>query len=59
MAKRLPPEVMEFFRKAGRKGGKLGGAAGGKKRAENLTPEQRVEHAKKAAAARWEKKKGK
>ena len=35
----------------GRKGGKKGGAA----RAKNLTPEQRSEIAKKAAAARWGK----
>ncbi len=33
--------------------GKLGGAKGGKARAAKLTPEQRVEIAKKAAAARW------
>lgn len=36
--------------------GKLGGAKGGKIRAERLTPEQRKEIAKKAAAKRWEKK---
>lgn len=34
----------------GRKGGKVGGKA----RAEALTPEERSEIAKKAAAARWE-----
>ena len=33
------------------------GEAGGKKRAENLTPERRKAIAKKAAAARWQKKK--
>jgi hypothetical protein len=33
--------------------GKLGGAKGGKARAAKLTPEQRSEIAKKAAAARW------
>lgn len=37
--------------------GRLGGAKGGKARAEKLTPEQRKEIARKAAKARWEKKK--
>jgi hypothetical protein len=36
--------------------GKLGGQKGGKARAEKLTPEQRSEIAKKAAQARWAKK---
>lgn len=35
--------------------GKLGGKKGGKARAEKLTPEERSEIAKKAAAARWKK----
>lgn len=35
--------------------GKLGGAKGGRARAEALTPEQRSEIAKKAAAKRWGK----
>jgi hypothetical protein len=35
--------------------GKLGGLKGGKARAEKLTPEQRREIAKKAAATRWGK----
>ena len=33
--------------------GRLGGPKGGRARAESLTPEQRSEIAKKAAAARW------
>lgn len=33
--------------------GRLGGQKGGKARAEKLTPEQRSEVAKKAAAVRW------
>lgn len=37
--------------------GRLGGKKGGKARAEKLTAEQRREIAKKAAAARWKKKK--
>ena len=35
--------------------GRLGGLKGGKARAAKLTPEQRREIAKKAAAARWNK----
>ena len=35
--------------------GKLGGAKGGKARAKAMTKKQRVESAKKAAAARWGK----
>jgi hypothetical protein len=36
--------------------GKLGASKGGKARAEKLTPERRKEIAKKAAEARWAKK---
>jgi hypothetical protein len=36
--------------------GKLGGRRGGKARAEKLTPEQRSAIAKKAAEARWAKR---
>lgn len=36
--------------------GRLGGKKGGKARAEKLSANQRSEIAKKAAAARWEKK---
>jgi hypothetical protein len=36
--------------------GKLGASKGGKARAEKLAPERRKEIAKKAAAARWAKK---
>jgi hypothetical protein len=51
MAKRtkLPEAVLEYFREQGR--------AGGKKRAEQLTPEQRTEIARKAVQARWAKQK--
>jgi len=52
MAKRLPPEVLEFLRKQGAKGGKLGG----KRCLETMTPEQRSERAKKAVAAREAKR---
>ena len=36
--------------------GRLGGLKGGKARAASMTPEQRKEVAKKAAAARWKKR---
>jgi len=41
--KRLPPEVLEYFRKQG--------SRGGKKAAESLTPEERSARAKKASLA--------
>jgi hypothetical protein len=49
--KRLPPDVLEFFRKQGAKGGKIGGSAGGKKAAAGMTPEERAARAKNASAA--------
>ncbi len=36
--------------------GKLGGSKCGKARAKNMTPEERSESARKAAKARWAKK---
>jgi len=48
----LSRAALEFFRKEGIKGGNLSAAA----RMEKLTPEERHEIAKKAAAARWAKK---
>jgi hypothetical protein len=36
MAKRLPPDVLEFFRKQGAKGGKIGG----KRSLDTMTPEE-------------------
>jgi hypothetical protein len=50
--KKLPPDVLEWFRKQGAKGGAIGGSKGGKTAAANLTPEQRVARAKKAVAVR-------
>ena len=44
---KLPPEVLEFFRKQGAKGGKIGG----KRSLETMTPEERAARAKKASAA--------
>jgi hypothetical protein len=61
MAKKLPPEVLDFFRKQGAKGGKIGGKIGGKRSLETMTPEERSARAKKASdaavAARKAKKK--
>jgi hypothetical protein len=37
--------------------GRLGGSKGGKARARKLTPKQRKESARKAAVARWSRKK--
>ncbi|MBM3739915.1 MAG: hypothetical protein FJW39_29495 [Acidobacteria bacterium] len=53
--KKIPAEVLEYFRKEGRKGGRIGG----KKRAEAMTAEQRAESASNAAKARWAKAKKK
>ena len=50
---RIPKETLDYFRRQGAKGGKLSGEA----RMKKLTPEQRSEIAKKAAAARWGKMK--
>ena len=41
--KKLPPEILEFFKKHGSRGGKKSAAA--------LTPAERVARAKKASAA--------
>jgi hypothetical protein len=53
MAKRLPPEILEFFRKQGARGGKIGG----KRSLETMTPAQRSERARRAVAAREMKRK--
>jgi hypothetical protein len=52
---KLPAEALEFFRKQGAKGGKLSAEA----RMRKLTPEQRSQIARKAVAAREEKRKAK
>lgn len=46
-----PAERMEHFQQIGREGGLIGG----RRTALNMTPEQRVERARKAVAARWAK----
>jgi hypothetical protein len=45
-------EMRELARRLGRRGGLKGGPA----RAKKLTPEERSESARKAAKARWDKK---
>jgi len=53
-----PPEVEQPAKNPHAQAlGRLGGLKGGKARAKKLTPEQRAEIARKAAAARWAKKK--
>lgn len=47
----------EEMRELARKLGRRGGLKGGKARRDKLTPEQRSEIARKAAKARWAKKK--
>lgn len=50
-----PHEPIDEKKKAAQESGRRGGLKGGKVRAEKLTPDQRSEIAKKAAAKRWEK----
>ena len=50
--KRSDEELRELARELGRRGGLKGGRA----RAEKLTPEERTEIARKAAKARWDKR---
>ena len=48
-----PPEPIDEKKKAAQDSGRRGGLKGGDARAATLTPEQRSEIAKKAAAKRW------
>ena len=52
-----PPEPVDEKKKAAQDSGRRGGLKGGDARAAALTPEQRSEIAKKAAAKRWVKTK--
>ena len=45
--KKLPPDVLAFFKEQGAKGGRIGG----RRALETMTPAQRVARAKKASAA--------
>jgi hypothetical protein len=47
MAKRMPPEVLEYLRSMGQKYG----SQGGKRSLETMTPEERTARAKKASLA--------
>ena len=47
MAKKLPPDVLAFFRKHGKAGGKLGG----KMSLKTMTPAERTGRAKRAGVA--------
>ena len=51
--RKLPPQVLAFFRQHGAAGGKIGGVI----RAENMSAEERSAAARKAVIARWEKSK--
>ncbi len=55
--KTLPPDPFAGKNPAAVTLGRLGGLKGGKARAQKLTPEQRAEIAKKAAAKRWKEPK--
>jgi hypothetical protein len=48
MAKQVPAALRKYLAELGRKGGKKAG--------KTMTPEQRSERARKAAAGRWKKK---
>ena len=52
MAKRMPPEVLEYLKAMGQAYGKLGG----KTAAQHMTPEQRSARAKKASLAAAQKR---
>ena len=52
MAKRMPPEVLEYLRTMGKAYGKQGG----KTAAKNMTPEERSERARKASLAAAKKR---
>lgn len=49
------PEQIDEKKKAAKESGRRGGLIGGAVRASRLTPEQRSEIAKKAAASRWKR----
>jgi hypothetical protein len=55
--RKLDPAVREALRALGREGGKKGGPKGGKARWEGVPADTRSALARRAAAARWSKKK--
>ncbi len=56
MGKKLPADVLEWFRKQGAKGGTIGGSKGGKTAASNMTKQQRSARAKHAVTVREAKR---
>jgi len=54
---KLDAAALEAFRALGRVGGKKGGPKGGKARWEGVSAAARRAHARRAAAARWSKRK--
>lgn len=54
--RKLPADVLEWFRRQGARGGAIGGSKGGRTAAGNMTPEQRIARAEKAVAAREAKR---
>src|SRR3954453_20073055 len=57
--KKLPPDVIEWFRKMGAKGGNKGGSAGGKTAAAKMTAKNRQARAKGALVMREAKRRAK
>jgi hypothetical protein len=55
VVKKLPPDILRFFKEEGAKGGRIGG----KRALETMTPAQRVARAKKASAAAARKRSAK
>jgi hypothetical protein len=53
--KRLPPDVLSFFKEQGAKGGRIGG----KRSLETMTAEQRAKRARKASLAAAEARRAK
>lgn len=53
--KKLPPDVLKFFKEQGAKGGRIGG----KRSLETMTPEERAARAKKASKAAAKARKAK
>ena len=53
--KKLPPDVLAFFKKQGAKGGRIGG----RRSLETMTPAERVARAKKASAVAARKRSAK
>ena len=55
IVKKLPPDVLAFFKEQGARGGRIGG----KRSLETMTPEERTARAKKASNAAAQARKAK